>query len=84
MKKGLMVLLWMMVGLSAFAAGPDTLSVDSVGTKNELGLIRRTVREFDRLNDEYIEPQHYEFTVMGLDIIIIQAVELAYSSTYQA
>ena len=60
-----MVLLWMMVGLSAFAAGPDTLSVDTVGTKEELGLIRRTVREFDRLNDEYIEPQHYEFTVMG-------------------
>lgn len=60
-----MVLLWMMVGLSAFAAGPDTLSVDTVGTKNELGLIRRTVREFDRLNDDYIEPQHYEFTVMG-------------------
>ena len=60
-----MVLLWMMVGLSALAAGPDTLSVDTVGTKNELGLIRRTVREFDRLNDEYIEPQHYEFTVMG-------------------
>ena len=60
-----MVLLWMMVGLSAFAAGPDTLSVDTVGTKNELGLIRRTVREFDRLNKDYIEPQHYEFTVMG-------------------
>ena len=60
-----MVLLWMMVGLSAMAAGPDTLSVDTVGTKEELGLIRRTVREFDRLNDEYIEPQHYEFTVMG-------------------
>ena len=60
-----MVLLWMMVGLSALAAEPDTLSVDTVGTKDELGLIRRTVREFDRLNDEYIEPQHYEFTVMG-------------------
>ena len=60
-----MVLLWMMVGLSALAAEPDTLSVDTVGTKNELGLIRRTVREFDRLNDDYIEPQHYEFTVMG-------------------
>ena len=65
MKKGLMVLLWMMMGLSALAAGPDTLSVDTVGTKNELGLIRRTVREFDRLNSDYIEPQHYEFTVMG-------------------
>ena len=60
-----MVLLWMMVGLSVLAAEPDTLSVDTVGTKNELGLIRRTVREFDRLNKDYIEPQHYEFTVMG-------------------
>lgn len=60
-----MVLLWMMMGLSALAAGPDTLSVDTVGTKNDMGLIRRTVREFDRLNKDYIEPQHYEFTVMG-------------------
>lgn len=60
-----MVLLWMMMGLSALAAGPDTLSVDTVGTKNDMGLIRRTVREFDRLNSDYIEPQHYEFTVMG-------------------
>ena len=60
-----MVLLWMMMGLSALAAGPDTLSVDTVGTKNDMGLIRRTVREFDRLNNDYIEPQHYEFTVMG-------------------
>ena len=60
-----MVLLWMMMGLSAFAAEPDTLSVDTVGAKNDMGLIRRTVREFDRLNSDYIEPQHYEFTVMG-------------------
>ena len=60
-----MILLWMMMGLSAFAAEPDTLSVDTVGTKNDMGLIRRTVREFDRLNSDYIEPQHYEFTVMG-------------------
>lgn len=60
-----MVLLWMMMGLSAFAAQRDTLSTDTIGTKSELGLIRRTVREFDRLNDDYIEPQHYEFTVMA-------------------
>ena len=60
-----MVLLWMMIGLNAFAAEPDTLSVDTVGTKNDMVLIRRTVREFDRLNSDYIEPQHYEFTVMG-------------------
>ena len=30
----------------------------------KLGYVRRTVREFDRLNTDYIEPQHYIFTVM--------------------
>ncbi len=30
----------------------------------EIGLIRETIRELDRTEDEYIEPQHYEFTVM--------------------
>ena len=29
-----------------------------------MGVVRRTVREFDRLNTDYIEPQHYIFTVM--------------------
>ena len=61
----MLVVLWMVMGLSAAAAEPDTLTTDTIDHKSELGLIRRTVREFDRLNDEYIEPQHYEFTVMG-------------------
>ena len=44
----------------------DTLRTVSEGTNpSELGMIRRTIRGFDRLEDEYIEPQHYEFTVMG-------------------
>jgi hypothetical protein len=55
-----------MMSLGAIAAEPiDTLALDTVNAKKELGVIRRTVRGFDRLNDEYIEPQHYEFTVMG-------------------
>lgn len=65
MKKGLLVVLWMMMGLSAMAAEPDSLVIDSIASLHKMGVIRRTVREFDRLNKAYIEPQHYEFTVMG-------------------
>ena len=46
-----------MVGIPAEKA--DTLS-----KPREIGAIRRTIRGFDRLHKEYIEPQHYEFTVM--------------------
>ena len=65
MKRVLLVFLWVTVGLCAVAAKPDTLATDTLSTADELGLIRRTVRGFDRLDDEYIEPNHYEFTVMG-------------------
>ncbi len=53
--------------LGASAAEPlDTLAHDTISSAdNELGIIRRTVRGFDRTDDDYIEPQHYEFTVMG-------------------
>ena len=54
-----------MVGLSVSAEVPDTLTIDTLSAEKQIGIIRRTVREFDRLDDEYIEPQHYEFTVMG-------------------
>lgn len=30
----------------------------------DIGTIRRTIRGFDKLQKDYIEPQHYEFTVM--------------------
>ena len=40
----------------------DTTVVDEQPRK--LGYVRRPVREFDRLNTDYIEPQHYIFTVM--------------------
>lgn len=54
MKRVLLVFLLCIVGLSASAEDDDSL-----------GIIRRTVRGFDRLNNAYIEPQHYEFTVMA-------------------
>ena len=53
------------MGLSVSAEVPDTLTIDTLSAEKQIGIIRRTVREFDRLDDEYIEPQHYEFTVMG-------------------
>ena len=45
---------------------PDTIKRSEL---YELGekirrTIKETVRGFDRTNDDYIEPQHYEFTVM--------------------
>ena len=54
MKRVLLVFLLCIVGLSASAEDDDSL-----------GIIRRTVRGFDRLDNAYIEPQHYEFTVMA-------------------
>ena len=32
--------------------------------KRELSIIREKIRDLDRTQDDYIEPQHYEFTVM--------------------
>ncbi len=44
----------------------DSLSVmrDSLPKSKELSSLRRTIRGLDQLHNEYIEPQHYEFTVM--------------------
>jgi len=38
-------------------------SADSI-RKREIGFIREQIRELDRTQDDYIEPQHYEWTVM--------------------
>ena len=43
---------------------PDSLRVDSV-QRRKISKVRQTIREFDRLQKDYIEPQHYEFTVMA-------------------
>ena len=46
--------------------GMDTLSVktDTVTMSKELSTLRRTIRGLDQVHKEYIEPQHFEFTVM--------------------
>ena len=38
-------------------------SADSLKTK-EVSKIRETIRGFDRTQDDYIEPNHFEFSVM--------------------
>ena len=43
----------------------DTVSVDTIQKPREISKIRETIRGFDRLEDYWIEPQHYEFQVMG-------------------
>ena len=43
---------------------PDSVKQVAKEEINEIGVIRHTIREFDRTQDEWIEPQHYEFTVM--------------------
>ena len=47
---------------SAIQASADTSAIQS--QPHKLGYVRRTVRGFDRLDTNYIEPQHYIFTVM--------------------
>ena len=42
----------------------DSVLVDSV-PKRKISKVRQTIRDFDRLQKDYIEPQHYEFTVMA-------------------
>ena len=76
MKKLLIVAILLMTILPLLAQEPttadtlttDTLTTDTVATVQEqprkLSLIRRVIRGFDRLDERYIEPQHYVFTAM--------------------
>ena len=43
----------------------DSISVDSIQKPHEISKIRQTIRGFDETEDYWIEPQHYEFQVMG-------------------
>ena len=43
----------------------DSVSVDTIHKHREIHNIRETIRGLDRIEDEWIEPQHYEFQVMG-------------------
>ena len=42
----------------------DTLSKEKQVLKKMGKTVKKTIRGFDRLEDYYIEPQHYEFSVM--------------------
>ena len=48
---------------AAMQVPSDTAAVPAQQPR-KLGYVRRTVRGFDRLDTNYIEPQHYIFTVM--------------------
>ena len=43
--------------------GDSAVVADSVQPR-KISSIRQTIRDFDRLQDEYIEPQRFEFQVM--------------------
>lgn len=61
------VLFFLMVFLDCMIVNSheiDSLITDSLTQNREIGSLRRTIRGFDKLEKEYIEPQHYEFTVM--------------------
>ena len=58
----LTVLLAATAWLTGWGAETDTTAVDQA--QSLLHPIRRTIRGFDRLNKSYIEPQHYEYTIM--------------------
>ena len=58
----------------ATAVAQDSLHTDK---PHDMGVIRQTIRGFDRLEDEYIEPQHYEFTVMGQVTRTYESFELS-------
>ena len=61
-----MVMLMLITALGASASqDADTVSVDTIRKAHEVSRLRETLRGFDETEDQWIEPQHYEFQVMG-------------------
>ena len=50
--------------LMGYSQEADSLTVDTLATSREDGPIVRTIRGLDRHDDDYIEPNHYEFSFM--------------------
>ena len=71
--KWVVIILTAMLGF-ATAVAQDSLHMDK---PHDMGIIRQTIRGLDRLEDEYIEPQHYEFTVMGQVTRTYESFELS-------
>lgn len=55
-----------MMAISSGAAASDTIRVDSVKKEKELSWLRRTIRGFSYIDENYVEPQHYNWSVMAL------------------
>jgi len=68
MKKTVLILfLWvscMKASATCMMEKADTVDTLPHQTEKKLSLLRRLIRGFDRLDERYIEPQHYVFTVM--------------------
>ena len=59
-----LVVLFVLLPFSASALeSPDTVA-EAQPEPRKLNAVRKTVRGFDRLNSDFIEPQHYVFTAM--------------------
>jgi hypothetical protein len=61
-----LVIVWVMMAISSGAAASDTIRVDSVKKEKELSWLRRTIRGFSYIDENYVEPQHYNWSVMAL------------------
>lgn len=48
-----------------FVIGAVSAMAGTDGGRKEMGVLRKTVRGFSSIDTNYIEPQHYNFTVMG-------------------
>ena len=70
MKRTLTIVLLILVTIRMMAVSitlvevADTLGKDKQVLKKMGKTVKKTIRGFDRLEDYYIEPQHYEFSVM--------------------
>lgn len=68
MKNLLRILLLLICAVEAYAEEDmkvlDDLQGDTL-KNNEISKIRKTIRGFDKTEHDYIEPQHYEFSIMA-------------------
>ena len=56
----LLSIVMLMVSLGTMAQ--DSVAVEE--PKNELSWLRRTIRGFSYIDENYVEPQHYNWSVM--------------------
>ena len=62
MRRVWLVIMWLMAVLPIMASKPD--SVQAEQPKKQLSWLRRTIRGFSYIDENYVEPQHYNWSVM--------------------